>query len=167
MLRALRDEDDQRVRRSQTYFSEWIAELREHHRLLHMFPFYQRRARNELGEQLTDVLKLACNAIDLPDGEVGWRMAKPQFEDLLRRIAIGMGAPSVDDALNTSHVNRLHYKWLDLALAKNFDFKPRPEDSVELDLGQSLKRAGSLVRIKWMNVKPYEVGNIDASSRRC
>ena len=34
--------------RGQVQFSEWIAELREYHRLIQMFPFYQRRTRSAL-----------------------------------------------------------------------------------------------------------------------
>jgi hypothetical protein len=63
----------------------------------------------------------------------------------------------VEDALDVCHVNRLHYKWLDLALARNFAFAPEARGGDELDLGQALKSAGSLARTKWMNAKSYEV----------
>jgi hypothetical protein len=85
--------------------NEAIAELRELYRLVRMFAFYQYKARDTLGDQLTNQLKGWCVSQDLPDAGVDWRMQKPDFERFLRQIAEARGVASVDEALNVRHVN--------------------------------------------------------------
>jgi len=83
--------NDYRTSSVQVETNEAIAELRELYRLVRMFAFYQYKARDTLGDQLTNQLKGWCVSQDLPDAGVDWRMQKPDFERFLRQIAEARG----------------------------------------------------------------------------
>ncbi len=136
--------------------NEAIAELRELYRLVRMFAFYQYKARNELGDQLTNQLKGWCLSQKLPDAGVDWRMKKPDFERFLRQIAEARKVDSVDATLSVLHVNELHDKWLRIAQQKDFDLGTRPGSLFELGLAWALKFGGPLVQGRWQRVKPYQ-----------
>jgi hypothetical protein len=121
-----------------------------------MFPFFRYKARNELADQLTGLLKTWCQSQKLPDAGVDWRMRKPTFERLLRQLAEARSAPSVDEALDVLHVNELHEKWLHTAREKDFDLGTRPMSLFELNLAWALKSGGPVLRDRWEHAKPYQ-----------
>jgi hypothetical protein len=150
------EREAERRRINQSDINTAIAELRELYRIARMFPFYRYKARNELADQLTSQLKMCCQAQQLPEAGVDWRMRKPTFERFLRQIAEARRAPSVDEALDVLHVNELHEKWLHTAREKDFDLGTRPLSLFELNLAWALKFGGPILRDRWEHAKPYQ-----------
>jgi hypothetical protein len=139
----------------QDEINQAIAELRELHRLVGMFPFYRYKDRNTLADMLTSLLKTWCESQELPDSGVHGRMRQSNFEGFLRQVAEARRAPSVDDALDVRHVDRLHDKWLHVARERNFDLGIRPMSLFELNLAWALKSGGPIMRSRWEHAKPY------------
>jgi hypothetical protein len=154
--RILAERQAERSGIMQSEISTAIAELREIYRVVRMFPFYRYKARNELGDQLTSLMKLSCRSRKLPDAGVDWRMRKPAFERLLRQIAEARSVPSVDEALDAVHVDELHERWLRTAREKDFDLGTRPMSLFELNLAWALKFGGPILRDRWERAKPYQ-----------
>ena len=150
--------DAARAQRSaivQSEINQAVAELRELYRLVRLFPFYRYKARRALGHMLTNLLKTWCQSQELPDVGVDWRMRQPDFERFLRQIAEARRVPSVDEALDVLHVNRLHDEWLRIARERNFDLGSRPMSLFELNLAWALKVGGPIVRERWKHARPY------------
>lgn len=141
----------------QKIIADMVAEYREHYRLIRMFPFYRFLGRNKLGEMLNCQLGVACYAQDLPEQGVGWRMSKRDFERFLRQLVEALNPSSVEDALDTRHVNNLHGRWLEIVGQKDFNLGSMPSSLFELNLGWALKFGGPIVRDRWERAKPYSV----------
>ena len=154
--RILAERQAKRSANFQSEINQAIAELRELYRLVRMFPFYRYRGRNELGDQLTNQLKMWCQSQELPEVGVDWRMRTPNFEGFLRQIAEARRVPSVDEALDVLHVNQLHDEWLRVARERNFDLGSRPMSLFELNLAWALKFGGPIVQYRWEQAKPYQ-----------
>jgi hypothetical protein len=145
----------ERIAILQSEMNQAIAELRELYRLVRLFPFYRYKSRRTLGGMLTDLLKTWCQSQNLPDADVDWRMRRANFERFLRQVAEARETPSVEDALDVGHVNRLHDEWLRVARERNFDLGSRPTSLFELNLAWALKVGGPIVRTRWVEATPY------------
>ena len=145
----------ERIAILQSEMNQAIAELRELYRMVRLFPFYRYKARKTLGDALTDLLKTWCQSQQLPVAGVHWRMRRPNFERFLRQVAEARGTPSVDDALDVLHVNRLHDEWRRIARERDFDLGSRPNSLFELNLAWALKTGGPIVRTRWEQATPY------------
>lgn len=140
--------------RHQTRIGNSLAELRELYRLVRMFPFYRRSARNKLGDLLTSRLKLACLTHGISEPGVSWRMPEPEFERLLRRLAEARKVDA-DDALDTRHIDALHDRWLEVARRMDFRLGSAPLSLFELGLAVALARGGPILHDRWERAKPY------------
>jgi hypothetical protein len=154
LLAARRAEN---ARDHQARVSKVIAEYREIYRLVRLYPFYRLIARNRLGGMLTHLLETFCEAQQISSKGVGWRMSQPEFERLLRAIAVFQEPASLEDALDVRHVNTLHAKWLMLAKAHGFEI-PETEGSLfELLMRHSLKFGGPIVQERWAAAGDYSL----------
>jgi hypothetical protein len=143
------------ARDHQARVSKLIAEYREIYRLVRLYPFYRFIARNRVGAMLTHLLETFCEARQIPSKGVGWRMSQPEFERLLRAIAVFQEPPSLEDALDVRHVNTLHAKWLTLARERGFEI-PETEGSLfELLMRHSLKFGGPVLQERWASADDY------------
>jgi hypothetical protein len=143
----------------QSEINRTIAELRELYRLVRMFPFYRFRSRNRLGDLLTNLLQVWCQSQKLPAVDLDWRMSKPDFERVLRQIAEARRVASVDDALDVSHVNELHDRWLREAREKDFALGTDTAvlmSAFEVHLVWALRFGGPTVQDRWAHAQPYQ-----------
>lgn len=88
---------------------------------------------------------------------VGWRMRKSDFEKFLRQWVQVRKPDSVEDALDTRHVDSLHERWLKSAREQNFQFDSAPLSLFALNLAWALKFGGPVVQDRWEQAAPYRV----------
>lgn len=153
----LAERSAERTANYQALIAETVAELREHYRLVRMFPFYRFRDRRKLGEMLDSRLGVACRAQGLPVQGVGWRMSKREFENFLLRWVQARNPDSVEDALDTRHVDSLHERWLKSAREENFQIGSAPLSLFALNLAWALKFGGPIVQDRWEHAGPYRL----------
>ena len=138
--------------------NDWIrivAEAREIHRLIHYFPFYRRKSRQQLAGIWEGTLGFACSAGGLdPKPEISWRMSGDELTAILRRVLEGKGVPDVEDALDPAHTDALHAREVAAAKAAGFVFPEEPSKFV-LELAYAIRFGGPLVEDRWVHAKPY------------
>ncbi|MBY6243155.1 hypothetical protein [Methylosinus sp. Sm6] len=134
-----------------------IAELRELHRLMRLYPFYRIIGRRRLGDVVTNLLQLWCKSLRIPEVGVDWRTSRAEFERALQTIAGATDVSSVEDALDFRHVDALHRNWLKIAKEHGYAI-PQPQRTLfEIALAHSLEFGGPIVRCRWELAEDYSV----------
>ena len=138
--------------------NDWIrivAEAREIHRLIHYFPLYRSKSRQQLAGIWEGTLGFACSAGGLdPKPEISWRMTGDELTAILRRVLEGKGVPDVDGALDPAHTDALHARELAAAKAAGFVFPAEPSKFI-LELAYAIRFGGPVVEDRWVHAKPY------------
>lgn len=138
--------------------NDWIrivAEAREIHRLIHYFPFYRRKSRQQLAGIWEGTLGFACSAGGLdPKPAISWRMSGDELTAILRRVLEGKGVPDVEGALDPAHTDALHAREVAAAKAAGFVFPAEPSKFV-LELAYAIRFGGPIVEDRWVHAKPY------------
>lgn len=150
-----RERSEQARADHQRTWSRDVAERREIHRLLQLFPRYRSGSRARIAEGWELRLRMTCDAVGLdPVPEIDWRMSPTSLAAVLHRVVAAKDVPDVEAALDPVQTDALHSRWV--GLVRRGEARPQAPTSIfELELLSSLHHGGPVLRDRWERAGPY------------